>query len=85
MYTQTARVASEVGLHARPAALIAKKAQEFEDPVFITRGDETVEATSGLMIMTLGADHGDVVSVSSEDEEAVKQVAYLVEQAITPL
>lgn len=85
MYTQTARVGSEVGLHARPAALIARKAQEFEAAVFVTLGDEAVEATSGLMIMTLGAQYGDEVVISSEDEEAVKQVSKLVEQAITPL
>lgn len=85
MIKRTARVHSEVGLHARPAAVIARKAQEYECPVYITLGDETVEATSGLMIMTLGAQEGDEVTISSENEDAVNAVVELVETAIKPL
>ncbi|MDO5049229.1 MAG: HPr family phosphocarrier protein [Actinomycetaceae bacterium] len=85
MPKQTARVASEVGLHARPAAVIARKAQEFDAPVYITMGDETVQATSGLMIMTLGAQRGDEVEISSESQEAVDAIVDLVEQVIKPL
>ncbi|MDI9588678.1 MAG: HPr family phosphocarrier protein [Gleimia sp.] len=85
MPKQSARVGSEVGLHARPAAVIARKAQEYDAPVFITLGDETVEATSGLMIMTLGAQFGDEVEISSDSEEAVEAIAELVEKALKPL
>lgn len=85
MFSQTARVGSEVGLHARPAAVIARAAQEFDEPVYITVGDETVEATSGLMIMTLGAQCGDEVTISSENEDAVKRVADYVTRVIAPL
>ncbi|MDO5729962.1 MAG: HPr family phosphocarrier protein [Actinomycetaceae bacterium] len=84
MPEKTVQVASEVGLHARPAAVIARKAAEFDSPVYITLRDETVEATSGLMIMTLGAQMGDEVVVSSEDPQAVEAVCTLVESAIKP-
>lgn len=85
MPQKTVQVASEVGLHARPAAVIARKATEFDSPVYITLRGETVEASSGLMIMTLGAQRGDEVTVSSDDSEAVEAVCALVESVIKPL
>ncbi|GAA4004873.1 HPr family phosphocarrier protein [Allokutzneria multivorans] len=64
-------VASSVGLHARPAALLAKAAAA--QPVTVTirkDGGEPVEAASVLGLMTLGAMHGDEVVLSAEGEGA---------------
>ncbi len=81
MPTQTVVVGSAVGLHARPAALIAEKAGELGTPVTIaTVGGMPVDASSALMIMTLGSKKGDQVEVSGEDEQAVATIAALVEQ-----
>ena len=81
MHTQTVVVGSAVGLHARPAALIAEKAGELGTPVTIAKSDGMpVDASSALMIMTLGAKKGDEVEVSGEDEQAVATIAGLVEQ-----
>ncbi|MDO5721413.1 MAG: HPr family phosphocarrier protein [Actinomycetaceae bacterium] len=85
MYAQKARVASEIGLHARPAATVARAAQGFSDPVYLSLRGETVEAKSGLMIMTLGAACGDVVTVESTSEDAVRRVVELIETTISPL
>lgn len=82
---KTVRVASEVGLHARPAAVIARAVEEFDLPVYISLNGETVEATSGLMIMTLGAQCGDEVTVSSDDSRAVEVVCDLIDSPIKPL
>ena len=43
-------------------------------------GGEPVDAGSALMIMTLGAGNGTEVTVQSDDEEALKKIAELVEQ-----
>jgi phosphocarrier protein len=43
-------------------------------------GGMAVDASSALMIMTLGAKKGDQVEVSSDDEQAVTTIADLVEQ-----
>ncbi len=81
MPTMNATVGSAVGLHARPAALIAEKAAELPAPVTIgTPGGTPVDASSALMIMTLGAKKGDQVEVSGDDEAAVQTIAALVEQ-----
>ncbi|MDT3766990.1 HPr family phosphocarrier protein [Gleimia hominis] len=78
MVKRSATVASEVGLHARPAAIIAREAKRATSPVYISLGEETVEAQSGLMIMTLGAQYGDEVTVTSDDEKAVEAVCELI-------
>jgi phosphocarrier protein HPr len=81
MPSQTVTVGSSVGLHARPAALIAQAATETGVPVTIgTNGGQVVDAGSALLIMTLGAKCGDQVVVSSDDEAAVQKVAALVAQ-----
>ena len=84
MHVRPVVVGSAVGLHARPAAVIAEKAEELSDAgheVFLAiPGDEPVDASSALMIMTLGAGNGDTVEVSGEDEAAVEAIAALVAQ-----
>jgi phosphocarrier protein HPr len=62
MPSTTVTVGSAIGLHARPAALIA----------------EPVDAGSALMIMTLGATKGTEVTVESEDQAALDKIAGLV-------
>jgi phosphocarrier protein len=81
MPTKTVVVGSAVGLHARPAALISEAVGELGSDVFIgIPGDEPVDASSSLMIMTLGAGNGDTVEVSGEDQAAVDKIAAMVEQ-----
>jgi phosphocarrier protein HPr len=77
----TVVVGSAVGLHARPAGIIADKADDLGVDVFIgIPGDEPVDASSALMIMTLGAGNGDTVEVSGDDDAAVTAIAALVAQ-----
>jgi phosphocarrier protein len=81
MPTQTVNVGSAVGLHARPAAIIADAAAELDAEVTLAvPGDEPVDASSALLIMTLGAGKGDPVEVSSDDPEALAKIADLVAQ-----
>ncbi|MFD1150984.1 HPr family phosphocarrier protein [Saccharothrix hoggarensis] len=64
-------VASKVGLHARPAALLAKAAAG--QPVKVTihkDGGRPVEAASVLGLMTLGAMHGDEVVLTADGDGA---------------
>ncbi len=81
MYTKTVIVGSAIGLHARPAAIISEAAGELDTEVLIgVPGDEPVDASSALLIMTLGAGNGAEVEVSGEDPDAVNSIAALVEQ-----
>lgn len=79
MPTTTVTVGSAVGLHARPAAIIAEAAEELATEVFLAvPGDEPVEAASALMIMTLGAGQGASIEVSGESQDDVDAIAELV-------
>lgn len=81
MHTVTATVGSAVGLHARPAAIIAEAVGELGSEVRIgLPGKDPVDASSSLLIMTLGATKDATVEVSGEDQAAVEKVADLVRQ-----
>lgn len=76
-------VASKVGLHARPAALVAKAAAAQPVAVQIAKaGGTPVAVGSVLNLMTLAAGYGDEVIISAEDaegaQEAVDAIADLV-------
>ncbi|MCC9144145.1 MULTISPECIES: HPr family phosphocarrier protein [unclassified Arthrobacter] len=74
MAERKATVASRVGLHARPASIFAEAAAAQPVEVTIARegdpADEAMDASSMLSLMSLGASHGDVVVLRSEDEGA---------------
>lgn len=61
----------EIGLHARPAGLLAKKAKQFQSEILIEKGNRAVNATKLMMLMGLGIKHGDTVTVriTGVDEE----------------
>lgn len=73
MPDRTVTIASRVGLHARPAAIFVKAASEQPAKVMIKKvGSDAapVDAASILGIMTLGAEFGDEVLLSSEGDGA---------------
>ncbi|MFI1237571.1 HPr family phosphocarrier protein [Nocardia salmonicida] len=79
MASTTVTVGSSVGLHARPAALIAEAVGEAGVPVTIAvTGGDPVDAGSALMIMTLGAGQGAEVVISSDDQPTLDKIAELV-------
>ena len=83
MASKTVVVGSAVGLHARPAAIIAEAAEAYDDEILLSLvggDDEGVDAASSLMIMTLGAERGAEVVVTSDNAEAVEAIAALIEK-----
>ncbi|AMO92716.1 serine kinase [Corynebacterium sp. HMSC06D04] len=84
MASKTVKVGSSVGLHARPASIIADAAEAYDEDILLTLvgsdDDEETDAASSLMIMALGAEQGDEVTVTSENAEAVEKIAALIEQ-----
>ncbi|MCY7395372.1 MAG: HPr family phosphocarrier protein [Nocardioides sp.] len=81
MPSKTVLVGSAVGLHARPAAIIAEAAGDLGSEVTLTvDGGAPVDASSALMIMTLGAAKGASVEVAGDSEADVETIAALVEK-----
>lgn len=68
-------VQTELGLHTRPATLLAQVAVKFWSEIMIrnvTRNTPFVNAKSLIRVLTLGAAHGHEIEVTAkgEDEEA---------------
>ena len=64
-------IKDEVGIHARPAGMLAKTAKEFQSEIIIEKDGKTVNATKLMMLMGMGIKCGDTVTVTvtGEDEE----------------
>ncbi len=77
-------VGSRVGLHARPAKLVAQEAGRQPVVVKIGKdGRDLVDARSLLSLLALGAKKGEEVTLSADGEgaqAAVDAIASLVEQ-----
>jgi PTS hybrid protein len=74
---------NDVGLHARPAALLARSITGLDAEVSVRLGEETADARSVLALMALGARQGDRVEVragGAEAAEALQRVKDLVER-----
>ncbi len=69
----TYTITDPIGIHARPAGMLAQLAKGFADStVTLTKGDQTVKATQLMKLMNLGVKAGDDVTIAVEggDEDA---------------
>lgn len=75
------------GLHARPAALLAREAGRFVADITIRKGvgDSVVNAKSALSILTLDCVLGDEVVISAEGDDAEAAVAHLAQLVVDGL
>ena len=65
------KIKDPVGIHARPAGILAKKAKEFASEIILSCGEKQATATALMAVMALCIKCGDTVTVtvSGEDEE----------------
>ena len=65
----------ELGIHARPAGLLAKLAKDYGDTVVtITKDGNTIKASQLMKLMALGVKKGNEVTVAAEgpaEDEAI--------------
>ena len=74
-------VSNELGLHARPAALVAQTAQKYAAQVSLHASDQQVDAKSILDILSLAAAKGTMLTIrsrGSDAKECVTAIAGLV-------
>ena len=75
MITFSYTVRDKLGIHARPAGMLAKVAKEYKSDIYIEKGDKRALATKIIAIMGMGIHYKDTVTVtvSGEDEEAASE------------
>jgi PTS hybrid protein len=61
---------NDVGLHARPAALLVRALSEFDAEVTVRLGDQEADGHSVLALMSLGARQGDRIRVRARGPQA---------------
>ena len=71
-------VKDPMGIHARPAGLLAKMAKPYPDTaITLTKGEKTVKMTQLMMLMGLGVKTGDEVTVSANGASEDAAIAAL--------
>ena len=68
-------VKNKLGLHARPAAVLAATVLKFECKVFVSKEDTEVNGRSVMGLMMLAAENGASLKITAQgrDEDAVMQ------------
>lgn len=80
MPTRTVAIGSSVGLHARPASLFTQAVAATGLDVTIAKaGQPPMDASSILMVMALGAGHGEEVTLEADGEGADEALDSLVD------
>ncbi len=73
-----------LGIHARPAGLLAKVAKGFGDTVVtVTKEGTTVKASQLMKLMGLGVKNGDTITVAAEgpaEDEAIEAMKKFFEE-----
>ena len=73
-----------LGIHARPAGLLAKTAKAFGDTVVtVTKEGNTVKASQLMKLMSLGVKTGNVITVAAEgpaEDEAIEAMKKFFEE-----
>jgi phosphocarrier protein len=67
-------IKDEIGIHARPAGMLAKTAKPFASKITVTAHGKTVDATKLMALMTLGAKCNDELIIAAEGEDEAKAI-----------
>ena len=74
-------ILNEEGLHARPAAVLVKKASSFRSDIVLKVDDKEVNAKSLMSVMTLGLKKDAQIQVVANGDDAEKALNELSELA----
>lgn len=70
-------IKDEIGIHARPAGMLAKEAKKYESSVVVSTGEKTAEAVRLMAVMGLGVKCGQEVAVAitgPDEDDAYKGI-----------
>ena len=79
MFERKVLVKNTVGLHAKPAAMFVKKANEYKSLIWISRDDIVVNAKSLLGVLSLGVLGGVQVKIKADGLDEERAVEELIE------
>lgn len=65
----TYTITDPVGIHARPAGMLAKKAAGFKSTVTVIKGEKKADTRRLIAFMGLGIKCGDTITIQAEGED----------------
>jgi len=68
--TRELTVQNKLGIHARPAAMFVKTANQFDCDIFVEKDGERVNGKSIMGLMMLAAGHGSKLTVQADGSDA---------------
>ncbi len=78
MVSQEVIIKNRAGIHARPAALLVQRANEYSSQILIKKGDNQINAKSIMGILALGASYNSVLELIVEGEDEIPALEALV-------
>ncbi len=72
-------IKDQVGIHARPAGLLAKEANKFSSKITIEANGKIADATRLMAVMGLGVKTGAKVVIKAEGEDETEAIAKMQE------
>ena len=85
MVSQKVTVINPTGLHARPAAVLAREAKQFDSEIAVVSGSRKVDAKNVLALMDAGVNGGAEITVEwigADEEEALKALILAIESGL---
>ncbi len=70
-------IKDEIGIHARPAGMLAKEAKAFESKITIAAKGKEADVTRLMSVMGMGIKCGDEVTVSADGADEEKAIEAL--------
>ena len=80
MIEKNFKIKNKLGIHARPAALLAQTVAKFQSKVSIIKNGQEVDGDSILGIMMLAAEFGSEITVivnGKDEKEAIEKIEEL--------
>lgn len=77
MTKKSITITNDLGIHARPAGMIANTCARFASEIRLAKDGMEVNAKSIMGIMTLAAGRGTVIEVSAKGKDEAEAVAAL--------
>jgi phosphocarrier protein len=75
--TRVVEIVNKKGLHARASAKFVQIAEKYKSSITVTRGSETVGATSIMGLMMLAAGTGTLITIKASGPDAIDAMSNL--------
>lgn len=72
-------ITDEIGIHARPAGMLAKEAKAFSSKIILEANGKSAEATKLMAVMSLGVKSGAEVVIKAEGDDEDAAIAKMEE------